>query len=529
MGLGILLFYRGIINMKNKTKHIKLLSLLLSIVMIMSTAMVFAEGEAGIDESSDPVLTTEAVEEAPAPEEQAGAASVPEEPVKDQPVAVDPVVTITPSEVNIVEGATQALTAELQNAPEGLAVVWKWTSSNENVAIVSEDGVVTGVAKGTATITAVVEGTDYSSTCSVIVEEKSFTQDAPVLAKTKKYSSKDFEGKNDNGYILNWTQADTLGVTGYQIVRNGKEIVATVGVDVNKYEILVPSGTSKYTVKAIGSSADEFLTSNEISITVSGVITATHAYTWYCTAKKKATIYKKSTGSTKLTTVKKGTKMTAIGRYPSKIKKFKNPKRVQVRLSDGRTGWIKYSYLSGGVKAVVNVKSDYSRSLKEYMVNNAAFSQKTKESSAIRGKVITSGDNHLLWACLYTQRVYTFEKKNGKWSLIHSDRITTGKFSHPTRSSETSGIYTICKKKQGKVWMVQENGKRYYFTHASYITTGISFHTGTWWASGKVRGTAKSNGQPGTYGCIRMYTAGAKYVYSHNALKKTRAIVTRFD
>ena len=60
--------------------------------------------------------------------------------------------------------------------------------------------------------------------------------------------------------------------------------------------------------------------------------------------------------------------------------------------------------------------------------------------------------------------------------------------------------------------MVTEQGRQYYFKKASYFAPGISFHTGTWWASnGKRRGTVTS--KPGTFGCIRMYDKGAAYIY----------------
>ena len=505
--------------MKDKRKHVKFLTLLLSIVMVMSTAMVFAEVDEEVN-ATDPVMTTQGVENAV--EESSGAdeeASTEADGVLD---AQDFIFSIEPDKVSIeVGGDSVTLTT---NAPAGADVTWK--SSNTNAATVV-DGVVTAgkvdaETKVTITATATVDGQDpLTATCEVTVTPAPVTfKSAPVLKKDKKYDS-GYESAKDNGYYLTFTDAGAIGIDHYEILCDGKPVAGKSNIakaDGAKHEVLVPSGTHNYVVKAVGTNG-ETAQSSEQKISISGVITSTHAYTWYCKTKKKV-----KTGGV---TIPKGTTLTAVGRSPKKIKKFKNPKKVQV-IYKGRKVWVPYKALKGGVKARVNVKQDYSRSLKESMVNNPAMFSKG-EASAIRGKTVTSGDKHLLWACLYTQRVYTFERKGGKWQLIHTDRITTGKFSHPTRSSETSGFYTVKKKKQGKVWMVQENGKRYYFTHASYITDGISFHTGTWWASGKVRGTAKANGQPGTYGCIRMYTNGAKYVFSKTAVNKTRAIVTRFD
>ena len=61
-------------------------------------------------------------------------------------------VVITPSKPTVAVGATVALTATL--APSGSVDPVKWSSDNESVATVSGTGVVTGVAKGTAVITA---------------------------------------------------------------------------------------------------------------------------------------------------------------------------------------------------------------------------------------------------------------------------------------------------------------------------------------------------------------------------------------
>ena len=61
-------------------------------------------------------------------------------------------VAITPETPTVAVGATVALTATL--TPSGSVDPVKWTSDNEAVATVSDTGVVTGVAEGSAVITA---------------------------------------------------------------------------------------------------------------------------------------------------------------------------------------------------------------------------------------------------------------------------------------------------------------------------------------------------------------------------------------
>ncbi len=48
-----------------------------------------------------------------------------------------------------------------------------WTSSDEAIATVSSDGLVTGIALGTATITVTTEDGDYTATCSITVDSSS--------------------------------------------------------------------------------------------------------------------------------------------------------------------------------------------------------------------------------------------------------------------------------------------------------------------------------------------------------------------
>ena len=61
-------------------------------------------------------------------------------------------VVITPSKPTVAVAATVALTATL--TPSGSIDPVKWSSDDEAIATVSDTGVVTGVAAGTAVITA---------------------------------------------------------------------------------------------------------------------------------------------------------------------------------------------------------------------------------------------------------------------------------------------------------------------------------------------------------------------------------------
>ena len=82
-----------------------------------------------------------------------------------------PSVSVVPSSASVDVGDTIALNAI--TAPMGEAV--SWSSSSTTYATVDSDGVVTGKAAGSATITATitVNGTDYTDTCTVTVNTPS--------------------------------------------------------------------------------------------------------------------------------------------------------------------------------------------------------------------------------------------------------------------------------------------------------------------------------------------------------------------
>ena len=76
--------------------------------------------------------------------------------------------TVTPTEANVMKGNTIKLTVTLEPSNATDKVIW--SSSDESIATVSEDGTVTGIAIGTATITA--RCGNFSQECNVVVEKK---------------------------------------------------------------------------------------------------------------------------------------------------------------------------------------------------------------------------------------------------------------------------------------------------------------------------------------------------------------------
>lgn len=212
---------------------------------------------------------------------------------------------------------------------------------------------------------------------------------------------------------------------------------------------------------------------------------------WTAKMRKSAVLYKEATGSSKYSSkVPKGTKTTAIGYTPSKIKNYDTPSRIKVRLSNGREGWVKYSCVK--LKAVTDINRDYPVSVKEEFANN--YDSETK---------------YLVWVNQYTQRYTLFKKdSNGKFKQVKTARVTTGKYYQPLRY----GSKYYLNKHSPVVYRVYEDGRVYYFNYATYFNGSGYFHTRSIWQdTGRYRnGISK---KPTTRGCVRMYDADAKTIY----------------
>ena len=222
---------------------------------------------------------------------------------------------------------------------------------------------------------------------------------------------------------------------------------------------------------------------------------------WYAKAKKTITVYKSSKGSSKLTTMKKGQEALAIGKYPKKVKGWNVPKRVQIRLSNGKVGWVSW----GSVSMVAKVKShdeyDYSKAAKEKFVKN--YSSKT---------------GTLIWVSRYTQHCYIFKGKKGDWNLYKTYKCTTANFYQPTYG----GVKEITGHKY-KVTKVHKSGRLYYFRYStSYHGSGTMHTRCKWTSNNKWRNSIKVT--PSTKGCVRLPDEAAIYIYK---LGKGTAVIIK--
>ncbi|MBQ6497880.1 MAG: Ig-like domain-containing protein [Bacilli bacterium] len=92
-------------------------------------------------------------------------------------------ISINKNELNLIEGQSETLYAiiEPENATDKTV---RWTSSDETVARVNDEGKVTAVGVGEATITATASNS-YEDTCYVSVEENTLVVESIALSETE--------------------------------------------------------------------------------------------------------------------------------------------------------------------------------------------------------------------------------------------------------------------------------------------------------------------------------------------------------
>ena len=175
-------------------------------------------------------------------------------------------VSLDESSITLDVGGNQTLTATVTPEDATNKKV-RWSSDNEAVATVSEDGVVTAVAGGTAVITATTHDGLFTATCTVTVN----APDAAPSITTDTLP----DGKVGEAYSQTLTATGTAPITwsidgglpaGLSLNKDTGEISGTP----------TTAGTSTFTVKATNSAGSN---TKELSITITKAAPTEHTVT----------------------------------------------------------------------------------------------------------------------------------------------------------------------------------------------------------------------------------------------------------
>lgn len=207
---------------------------------------------------------------------------------------------------------------------------------------------------------------------------------------------------------------------------------------------------------------------------------------WY-----KATVLENVTanpanGKTKRQVVRKGTKVTVLN-YGSICK---------VRLANNDEVYIRISKLK--LTSELYTKKSYSKSLKEDYVNQSGYTSPTK---------------YLIWVSTYTQEYSLYTGSQGKWKLLRTAKVATGKAKSPTSVQ----IRSITKRE--KRW-THDDGT--YNEPVVYFYYENAFHSRLKKPDGTL--ASKTIGKPVSGGCIRMYDEDIWYLYE-NVPNKTTVVI----
>ena len=175
-------------------------------------------------------------------------------------------VSLDESSITLDVGGNQTLTATVTPEDATNKKV-RWSSDNEAVATVSEDGVVTAVAGGTAVITATTHDGLFTATCTVTVN-------APDAAPTITTDTLP-DGKVGEAYSQTLTATGTAPIT--WSIDGGLPAGLSLNADTGEISgTPTAEGTATFTVKATNSAGSN---TKELSITITKAAPAEHTIT----------------------------------------------------------------------------------------------------------------------------------------------------------------------------------------------------------------------------------------------------------
>lgn len=329
----------------------------------------------------------------------------------------------------------------------------------------------------------------YSTSYSKVVSAK------PVVKSTSPPTNfKAYQACNSKVY-LSWSAASNA--TGYAIYK--------YDTSTKKYKLIGTTKSTSYTVSGLTNGKSykfkartyrKVGTVTRYSTKYTSVVTVTpqklsssvsSVHTAYFSATVKSTVTATpANSSSKKQTVKKGAKVTVIS-YGTICK---------VKLTNGQQVYIRYSNLN--FKSILYTTKSYSKTLKQDFVNQRGYTSKTK---------------YLIWVSTYTQEYSLFTGSRGKWTLIRTAKVSTGRTSNPTAAR----VCSITKKATG--WYYEDGT---YQAPVVYFYSLNAFHSRLHNSDGSIADA--TIGKPASSGCVRMYDADIQYIYKYCPIGTTVVI-----
>lgn len=219
--------------------------------------------------------------------------------------------------------------------------------------------------------------------------------------------------------------------------------------------------------------------------TVSAAVSAIHPI-WYKATVLTTVTASPANSSSKRQVVKRGTTVTVTSYGATCKVQLSNKDQVYIRLSN-----LKFT-------SAIYSKSSYSKKLKEDYVNQCGYSSPTK---------------YLIWVSTYTQEYSLYTGSAGKWKLLRTAKVATGKAASPTASR-------ICSIRGREERWTYENGT--YQAPVVYFYGGNAFHSRLHNPDGSI--AVPTIGKPVSGGCVRMYDEDIQFIYD-NCPDKTTVVI----
>lgn len=246
----------------------------------------------------------------------------------------------------------------------------KWTSSNPNVAKI-ENGMVTAISEGTATITAITEDGNYEALCEIIVDkvklEKILITTPPLKTTYKSGENFDKTGMVIKAYYNNGTSKE---ITEY-IIKDGKNL------KVGKKDI-----TISYTEDNITKTVPQTITVKQ---------KLTYSFNKYKTKNTKGSNYLYNINPN--TTIEQMTKNIKTN---GKITILKNSKKITNKKTIVSTG-MKIVFLldNENITYKISVKGDTSGDGKVNINDSLQISKHLIKRNVLKNEYLLAGDVNL--------------------------------------------------------------------------------------------------------------------------------------